>query len=58
MLVSMKAYEQRVNGLKANDAIAEAGAEYAEGVKLVDVREALAFLRKKYFSHEKREKIG
>lgn len=49
VLMSMETYEQLINNIEVDNAIAEAESENADGVELIDAREALEALRRKHF---------
>ncbi len=48
VIMSIEAYEELMEALAADRAIAQAEAEYAQDGKLYDAREALAALRRKH----------
>ena len=49
VIMSIETYEQLVENIRIDEAIAEAEAEYKNGVKLLDAKVALSSLRRKYF---------
>lgn len=49
VIMSIEAYEQLIESIKIDEAIAEAEIEYKSGVKLLDASDALKSLRRKYF---------
>ncbi len=49
VVMSMETYEELLEAIAADGAIAQAEAEYAQDGKLYDAKEALAELRRKYF---------
>lgn len=49
VLMSMDVYEKLMGTIKTDAAIREAEAEFAETGELLDARESLAALRRKYF---------
>lgn len=49
VVMSIEAYEELMETLAADRAIAEAEAEYEAGEELMDAREALSSLRRKHF---------
>lgn len=49
VIMSIETYEQIVENIRIDEAIAEAEAEYKSGVKLLDAKDALSSLRRKYF---------
>ncbi len=48
VIMSIEAYEELLEAVAADGAIAQAEAEYAQDGKLYDAKEALAELRRKY----------
>lgn len=48
VVLSIEAYEELIDNLQADTAISEAEQELENGGELVDVREALSSLRRKY----------
>ena len=48
VIMSIETYEQIVENTGIDEAILEAEAEYKKGGKLIDAKEALSFLRRKY----------
>jgi prevent-host-death family protein len=49
VIMSIETYEQIVENIRIDEAIAEAEAEYRSGVKLLDAKDALSSLRRKHF---------
>ncbi len=48
VIMSIETFENIVENVGIDEAIAEAEAEYKSGVKLLDAKEALSSLRRKY----------
>ncbi len=49
VIMSIETYEEIVENIRIDEAIAEAEAEYKSGAKLLDAKDALSTLRRKYF---------
>lgn len=49
VVMSIETYEEMLNTLQVDIAIAEAEAEYDSGAELLDAREALASLKRRHF---------
>ena len=49
MVMSIETYDAMLETSQADNAISEAEKEFAEGGVLIDAREALSSLRRKYF---------